>query len=93
MGCYQEGDRLIVARLLLGLAVISLIILPHICRSQAYLVIVSIKGYDGEALLNITAANFSTIVTDRSGTKIALSEGQYVISIYSLNETFEYEQN
>ncbi len=93
MGCYQEGDRLIVARLLLGLAVISLIILPPICRSQAYLVNVSIKGYDGEALLNITAANFSTSEKVRSGSKIELSEGKYVFRLFALNKTFEKELN
>jgi hypothetical protein len=76
-------------------AALLVVLLPQVLISQslAYTVNISIKGYDGEALLNVTSADLTMSRGVKTGSKIELPEGLYVFSLFALNKTFQKEVN
>ena len=92
MGSDQKGGRLIL-RVALLVVLLSQVLTFQALVSQAYTVNISTKGYDGEAMLNVTSTDFTVSEEVKNGSKIELSEGFYIFRLFALNKTFQKEVN
>ncbi len=92
MGSDQKGGRLTL-RVALVVVLLSQVLTFQASVSQAYTVNISIKGYDGEAMLNVTSTDFTMSGEVKNGSKIELSEGFYIFRLFALNKTFQKEVN
>lgn len=87
MECYEKGGELMKKVVWVIVAVLCFGV------SSAFTVNVSIKGYDGEAILSVVSENFNTSYRVKLGSVISLPEGEYIFRLFALNKTFEKRVN